>query len=94
MAKDKRYKTVRNLITAGYVKSFPEILDTIPKTVIANDLKMHHQTFTKLIKYPDRFTFKDAFRIASLIEVDEFTIVNLIYTQCTTAKSFKRKSKA
>lgn len=89
MAKDKRYKTVKNLIIAGYVKSFPEILDTVPKTVVAHDLGMHHQTFAKLIKYPDRFTFKDAFRIASLIEVDDLTIINLIYNQYATGN--KRK---
>ena len=94
MAKDKRFKTVKNLITAGYVKSFPEILETVPKTVVAHDLGMHHQTFAKLIKYPDRFTFKDAFRIASLIEVDDLTIINLIYNQYATGKNLKRKSRA
>lgn len=91
MAKDRRYNTVKNLITGGYIKSFSEILDTIPKTVVAHDLGMHHQTFDKLIKYPERFTFKDAFRIASLIEVDELVIINLIYSQCGIEKKIKRK---
>ena len=91
MAKDRRYNTVKNLITAGYIKSFSEILETIPKTVVAHDLGMHHHTFDKLIKYPERFTYKDAFRIASLIEVDELVIINLIYNQCEKEKKIKRK---
>jgi hypothetical protein len=91
MAKDKRYNTVKNLIAGGYIKSFSEILDTVPKTVVAHDLGMHHQTFDKLIKYPERFSFKDAFRIASLIEVDDLAIINLIYSQCAMDKKLKRK---
>jgi plasmid maintenance system antidote protein VapI len=91
MAKDKRYNTVKKLITAGFIKSFSEILDTVPKTVIAQDLGMHHQTFGKLIKYPEKFTFKDAFRIASLIEVEEQTIMNLIYEQYNIGIKVKRK---
>ena len=91
MAKDKRYNTVKNLITAGYIKSFSEILDTVPKTVVAHDLGMHHQTFAKLIKYPERFNFKDAIRIASLIEVDDRHIIDLIYNQYSIDKKRKRK---
>lgn len=91
MAKDKRYNTVKKLISAGFIKSFSEILDTVPKTVIAQDLGMHHQTFGKLIKNPDKFTFKDAFRIASLIEVEEQIIMNLIYEQYVIGIKVKRK---
>jgi hypothetical protein len=93
MAKDKRYNTVKKLITAGYVKYFSDILDTVPKTVVARDLGMHHQTFDKLMKYPDRFTLKNAFRIASLIDVDDKAILDLIYNQCID-KTPKRKTKA
>jgi hypothetical protein len=91
MAKDKRYNTVKNLIAAGYIKSFSEILETVPKTVVAHDLGMHHQTFAKLIKCPEKFVFKDAFRIASLIEVDDRDIINLIYNQYTIHKKLKKK---
>jgi hypothetical protein len=91
MAKDKRYNTVKNLITAGYIKSFSEILDTVPKTVVAHDLGMHHQTFTKLIKSPERFNFKDAIRIASLIEVDDKHIIDLIYNQYAIDKKRRKK---
>lgn len=91
MPKDKRYTTVKNLITGGFIKNFSEILDTIPKTVLTHDLGMHHQTFEKIIKNPDRLTFKDAFRIASFMEIDEREIMNLIYNECIVEKKAKRK---
>jgi hypothetical protein len=91
MAKDKRYNTVKNLISGGYIKTFREILDTVPKTTIAKDLGMHHQTFKKLLTHPERFTFKDAFRIAAIIDVEETKILDLIYQQCATDRKSKRK---
>ena len=90
MAKDKRYNTVKNLIESGYIKSFSGILENIPKTIVAHDLGMHHQTFEKLIHYPERIAFKDAFRIASLIGVEDMVIINLIY-QYVLDKKLKRK---
>jgi hypothetical protein len=91
MAKDKRYGTVKKLIESGYIDSFSGILETIPKTNVARDLGMHHQTFDKLLKSPDRFAFKDAIRIASLIEVEDMKIINLIYNQYVIDKKPKRK---
>jgi hypothetical protein len=90
MAKDKRYATVKNLITGGYIKSFSEIWDTLPKTVVARDLKKHHQTFSKLINSPEKIKFEEAIEIASLIEIDGIQIINLIYTQIDPDKKTKK----
>jgi hypothetical protein len=86
MAKDKRYGTVKNLIAGGYIKSFSEIWDTLPKTVVARDLKMHHQTFSKLVSSPEKIRFEEAIEIASLIEIDGMRIINLIYSQIDPGK--------
>ena len=91
MTKDRRYKTVNNLISGGYVKTFREILETIPKSTIARDLGMHHQTFTKLIDHPERFTFQDAFRIAALLEVENMIVLTLIYEQYAVDKKVKKR---
>jgi plasmid maintenance system antidote protein VapI len=91
MSKDKRYNTVKKLIMGGFIKTFSEILDTIPKTVLTKDLGMHHQTFKKIIKNPERLSFRDAFRIASFIEIDEQEIMTLIYNECIVEKKAKRK---
>jgi len=78
MVKDKRYNTVKKLILANALSSFTEIFDTLPKTVVGRDLGMHHQTFTKLLADPKRFTFEQAFSIAGQLEVDPLAVVNLI----------------
>ena len=91
MAKDKRYKVIKRLIVAGDVTSFAQILEFVPKTIIAQDLGMHHQTFEKHIKDPEKFSFKLAFWIASLIEMEEKVIVDLIYNQCMENKKIKKK---
>jgi hypothetical protein len=91
MAKDKRYMTVKNLISGGFIKTFREITDTLPKSTLAKDLGMHHQTLSKLLDNPEGFTFKDTFRIAALIEVDEMSIITLVYRQCEADKKTKKK---
>jgi hypothetical protein len=91
MAKDKRYATVKNLIEGGYINSLPGILDTIKKTNVARDLGMHHQTFDKLLKSPERFAFKDAIRIASLIGVEDMVIIEMIYRYAMEKKNKRKK---
>jgi hypothetical protein len=89
MAKDKRYTTAKNLITAGYIKSFREIFDTIPKSVVARDLGVNSMRFNKLIKHVDRFSLKDLFLIASFFEVEERVMIDLIYQQYLIDKESK-----
>lgn len=89
MAKDKRYTTVKNLITGGYIKSFSEIWETLPKTIVARDLKKHHQTFSKLISSPEKIKFEEALEIAALIDIDGIQIINLIYSEIDPNKKNK-----
>lgn len=91
MPKDKRYVTVKNLISGGYIKTFREITDTLPKSTLAKDLGMHHQTFSRLLSHPEEFTYKDTFRIAALIEIDETVIMKLVYEQYQVDKKSSRK---
>lgn len=81
MVKDKRYLTVKNLISGGYIKSFHEIFDTIPKSVVYKDLGMNSTRFKDLLENVDHFILKDIFRIATLIEIDKKTFLDLIYAQ-------------
>ncbi|GGB19272.1 hypothetical protein [Puia dinghuensis] len=94
MQRDERYKNVKNLIEAGKITAFRQIFTSkaLPKTVLAQDLGMHHQTFNKLLKTPQRFTYENAFHIASLLEIDKKAVVDLIYNQCIEdLKGKKRK---
>ena len=89
MAKDKRYTVIKNLVTGGYIKSFEEIFETLPKSVLYKDLGMNSARFSKLLKQPELFILKDLFRIASLIGTDEKIILDLVYGSYAS----KRKSR-
>jgi len=91
MVKDHRYKRVKHLLSNGYITLFRDFFDHIPKTLVAKDLGIHNQTFSKLLEHPESFTFLHVFRISALFEVEEKVIIDLIYMQCMINRSFKRK---
>jgi hypothetical protein len=91
MAKDKRYITVKNLIAAGYIKTFAEIFDTLPKSIVAHDLGFNNLRMTKLINNVELFTIKDLFKLAALIEVEGIEIINLVYAEYAHENKNKRK---
>jgi hypothetical protein len=90
MARDRRYTTVKNLISGGFINSFQEIFDTLPKTTVSRDLGMNNMRFSRLIKNVDQFVIKDVFRLAAFLEVDEMVLMNLIYRQYRTDKKGKK----
>lgn len=94
MPRDERYKNVKNLIESGRIVVFRDIFlyKAIPKTVVARDLGMHHVTFNKLLDAPQKFTFEDAFHIATLFETDRKNILDLIYSQCEEDRKKTKKS--
>lgn len=91
MPRDPRYKNVKNLISGGYITAFREIFGVIPKTVVARDLGMNNTRFSRLIVNVDKFVLKDLFLIASFIEVDEQTLINLVIQQYQLDKKTKKK---
>lgn len=91
MAKDKRYTTVKNLISAGYIKTFSEIFDTIPKSVIAADLGFNGERINKLMNNVGLFIVKDLFKLAELIGVDEIEVMKLVCNQYGTDKRRRKK---
>lgn len=91
MTKDKRYTLVKNQISGGYVKTFSEIFDIIPKTVVSIDLKIHNVRFNNLLNDVSRFELGDLYRIAALIDVDEKAILDLAHAQYIADKKTKKK---
>lgn len=81
MIKDKRYISVKNLISGGHIKCFREIFDTIPKSVVYKDLGMNNERFTNLMFNVNLFLLNDLFRIADLIETDKKNILDIVYNQ-------------
>ncbi len=91
MAKDRRYTNVKNLISGGFIKTFREIFDSIPKSVVARDLGMNNTRFTRLMDNVDDFVVKDLFRLAGFLEIEEPTMMNLLYQQYLLDKKGREK---
>ena len=77
--KDRRYITVRKLILSGYINSFIEIFDTLPKSILARDLRMNNNRFTRLMNNVQQFTLKEVFTISEILEVEETKMLQLIF---------------
>lgn len=81
MPRDRRYTTVRNLITAGYIKSFREMFPTIPKSVVARDLGMNNARFSGLMKEVKKFTLEELYRMAGFLEIEDKAMLDLVHEQ-------------
>jgi hypothetical protein len=85
------YKIVAKLISDGDIKSFRDIFEDLPKTVVKTDMRMHHITFAKRLKHPESFTLKEMIHLASLIGVSHMTLIELIYKQYLSDQKLKPK---
>lgn len=79
--KDRRYKTIRNLIAAGYIKTFRQIFGIIAKSQVARDLKTNNGRFTRRKHQVDQFKMWQVFRLADLLEMEEGTVLELLIRQ-------------
>lgn len=86
MAKDKRYEGLKALIQSGAIKTIGAIFDYIPKSVVAGDLGVNWSHLSKRLASPENFTYKEAGKLADLIEIDIITISQLIVEQMKTGK--------
>ena len=89
--KDKRYNTVGKLIRANELRTFDEILDTIPKTRLAIDLGINPERMNRLLDDIGLFVMKDLFALAELLEVETIAVLHLINNQHLRDKKIKRK---
>lgn len=93
MSKDRRYITVKNLISAGYIKTLNEIFDTVPKSVVAADLGFNSIRINTLMASVDKFIVKDLFKLAELLEIEEIEMMKLVCNQHATEKKKPVKGK-
>jgi hypothetical protein len=91
MTKDRRYTIVKNEILGGHVKTFREIFDIIPKTVVTKDMKIHNIRFNMLIDNVSRFELDELYRLAALLDLEEKVILDLAHAQFLAEKKSKKK---
>ena len=97
MSKDKRYTTAKNEILGGHVNTLPEFFEVIKKSVVAKDLGISLDRFDKMIVDVSRFNMGKLFKIAELLEMDEYKFLSIVCNQWRLQGKrpvlIKRKSK-
>ena len=77
MHKDVRYKAVRDLIKTNSITEFGQIFDTLPKSVIAKELRKNTNRIDDLIEHPEELRYKEIKIISSFLDVPCSMIIKL-----------------
>jgi hypothetical protein len=92
MAKDPRYKYIRNDILSGDIKVFKEIFITFPKTNFATDIEVNNKRINKLIEDPNDFKYKEMNKAIQVLGIERNVFCSLLDKQLGT-KEKKHKVK-
>jgi hypothetical protein len=76
--KDPRYKAAKVLIGAKHIKTFKEIFDHIPKSVIAKELHTNNNRMSEVIEDAAHLRVGEVAKIAKLIGVPFMVIAGLV----------------
>jgi hypothetical protein len=85
--RDPRYDTVKALLQQGEIKTFSEIFDWIPKSVVRQDLSTSNKRITKLSLNPGGFKLQDIYQIAILIGYDPKKLLLLAAAEYATQQT-------
>ena len=88
---DIRYKYVRSVWTAGDLRSFAEIFNIVPRSIVATDLGLNYDRFSKKILKPELLTFRDIHRLSRLTDIDPKSIAGLVLDQIESDKKVKAR---
>lgn len=91
MPKDNRYKTVNILINGGHIKTFSEIFNYIPPSIVCKDFGTNYNRFTKLIDSPSNFKLRELYTIASFFEIEEDIMITLAHNQIKERRLNRRR---
>lgn len=88
---DQRYGTIKVLIESGHIKSFRDIFQFIPKTIVYRDLGVNFNRFSRAIIDPARFTLDELRTMAEFFGIDTKTMIDMAYEQMVTVSKSRRR---
>lgn len=91
MVKDPRYKTVKILIEGGHLSEFRQIFESIPKTIVAQDMGTNYKRLVRLADEVTQFKVDDLVTLAAFFDVDMMAIFKLVSQQINNDKKARRK---
>ena len=86
MEKDRRFTDVNIAYRKGLIRSFPDIFNYIPKTVVYKALGKKFEYFERRLKDPTLFTMGELMEIARLFDLPEDTFYNLVARDVVRSK--------
>jgi hypothetical protein len=90
MTKDRRYKAVKGLLESGNIKTFDDLLDVIPVTVLRKDIGLNHKSISMRFMNSETFVMKDLLKLAELIECDPLLVVKLTLAEIERQKKTRK----
>jgi len=93
MAKDKRYKVVKTMLDKGILIEFRQILEVVPKTVIARELRTNNNRMTRLLSDVRSFSLDELYRISRAMTIDFRKLVSITCSQILTEEKNKAQKK-
>jgi hypothetical protein len=75
---DKRYSYVRSVFMAGDLKTFSEMFNIVPRSIVATDLGLNYDRFAKKIIKLELLTIRDIRRLAKLTGVGSKDLLALV----------------
>jgi hypothetical protein len=75
--RDPRYLLIPTMYQRGRVKSFNDIFEYIPKTVVAGDLGIKVTRFNNLMSRVENFVIRDVMLIGSFCELNLDVVLEL-----------------
>lgn len=83
----KTYLSIKSMFETGNVLQMKDIEELFP-TSLSKDLNMNHGRYIDRLHNPDKFSYKQIFRLSALINVDPKIISDVIVSE------LKRKLKS
>lgn len=77
MTKDSRYKAIKAMLEADNFKSFKDLFEIIPRSVVAADLGIHYNRFVQRINNPEDFSLREIIMFSGLIGTNPSALFNL-----------------
>src|ERR1700759_4192793 len=78
MAKDHRYNLIKPKLARKEITNFSDLLNTLPRTLVAKGLGKEKGRFNELVANPNEFTFSELRKLSENCEVDLKTTCMLI----------------
>jgi len=80
------FSTAKKLIESNNIHDLSELLETVPKTNLANAMKTSPKRFNRLIENPNLFMFEDIYNLADVLGVDSLKVLSIIHAECNKRK--------